>query len=101
MHKLSSLWTFVRKNKYLIVLAIFVLIVGFLDENSLVNRWQYHKEELRLREEIEHYRAEYNDCTERLEELAADSGAIERIAREKYMMKKPNEDIFVFEEDVK
>jgi cell division protein FtsB len=29
-----------------------------------------------------------------------DSGAIERIAREKYLMKKPNEDIYVFEEDI-
>ena len=29
-----------------------------------------------------------------------DSDAIERIAREKYLMKKPNEDIFVFKDDV-
>lgn len=101
MSKLTSLWTFVRRNKYVIVLIIFMLIIGFLDENSLMNRLQYHKEEMRLREEIEYYRAEYNECTERLEELAADSGTIERIAREKYMMKKPNEDVFVFEEDVK
>ena len=28
------------------------------------------------------------------------AGAIERIAREKYLMKKPNEDIYVFEEDI-
>ena len=44
--------------------------------------------------------AEYEENTERLNELAVDSGAIERIAREKYLMKKPNEDIYVFEEDI-
>ena len=57
-------------------------------------------EESRLRDEIEKYRLEYEENTERLNELMVDSGAIERIAREKYFMKKPNEDIFVFEEDM-
>ena len=37
---------------------------------------------------IEKYRKEYEENTERLNELAVDSGAIERIAREKYLMKK-------------
>ena len=45
-------------------------------------------------------RKEYEENTERLNELAVDSGAIERVAREKYLMKKPNEDIYVFEEDI-
>lgn len=59
-----------------------------------------HGEENRLRGEIERYRKEYEENTERLNELVADSGAIERIAREKYLMKKPNEDIYVFEGDI-
>jgi len=60
----------------------------------------YANEISRLNNEIEKYRAEYEENTERLNELAVDSGAIERIAREKYLMKKPNEDIYVFEEDI-
>ena len=83
MDKLASLWSFVRKHKYLITLALFAVIIGFLDENSVVRRLGYAREESRL-----------------LNELAVDSGAIERIAREKYLMKKPNEDIYVFEEDI-
>ena len=74
--------------------------VGFLDENSIVRRMGYANEISRLNNEIEKYRAEYEENTERLNELAVDSGAIERIAREKYLMKKPNEDIYVFEEDI-
>ena len=94
MDKLASLWSFVRKHKYLITLALFA------DENSVVRRLGYAREESRLRDEIEKYRKEYEENTERLNELAVDSGAIERIAREKYLMKKPNEDIYVFEEDI-
>lgn len=100
MDKLASLWTFVCKHKYLITLLVFVIIVGFLDENSIMRRMGYTREELFLRDEIDKYRKDYEENTERLNELAVDSGAIERIAREKYLMKKPNEDIYVFEEDV-
>ena len=53
-----------------------------------------------MRGEIDKYRTEYEENTRRLNELAVDSGAIEQIAREKYLMKKPNEDIYVFQEDV-
>ena len=66
----------------------------------MVRRLGYAREENRLRGEIERYRKEYEENTERLNELVADSGAIERIAREKYLMKKPNEDIYVFEGDI-
>lgn len=97
MDKLTTLWIFVCKRKYLITFVAFVVIVGFLDENSIVRRMGYANEISRLNSEIEKYRAEYEDNTERLNELAVDSGAIERIAREKYLMKKPNEDIYVFE----
>ena len=38
MDKLASLWSFVRKHKYLITLALFAVIIGFLDENSVVRR---------------------------------------------------------------
>ena len=39
MDKLASLWSFVRKHKYLITLALFAVIIGFLDENSVVTVW--------------------------------------------------------------
>lgn len=101
MDKLASLWAAIRKskylNKYVVTLALFIVIVGFLDENSIIRRVGYAHEESLLREEIGRYQSEYDESTRRLNELAVDSGAIERIAREKYLMKRPNEDIFVFE----
>ena len=42
---------------------------------------------------------EYEENTERLNELSTNPEAIEQIAREKYLMKKPNEDIYVFDEE--
>ena len=52
-----------------------------------------------LKEEIEKYRTDYEENTKRLNEISTNPDAIEQIAREKYLMKKPNEDIYVFEEE--
>lgn len=79
---------------------VFGAIIIFFDENSIMQRMQYKREQVALQEEIDHYRKEFEECTRRLNELAVDSESIERIAREKYFMKKPNEDIYVFEDDV-
>ncbi len=97
MDKLLSIWDFIGKHKYLITVIAFGVIIGFLDENSIVRRMQYTQEISTLNKEIEKYRNEYEESTERLNELVTNPEALEQIAREKYRMKKPNEDIYVFE----
>lgn len=98
MGKLISIWGFICRRKYLITVVAFAVIIGFLDENSLYRRFAYEREIIQLKEEIEKYRADYEENTRHLNELSTDPDAIEKIAREKYLMKKPNEDIYVFEE---
>ena len=51
-----------------------------------------------MKSEIEEYRKQFNEDTERLKELTDNPEGLEKIAREKYLMKKPNEDIFILEE---
>ncbi|MDL2213143.1 septum formation initiator family protein [Bacteroides sp. OttesenSCG-928-D19] len=97
MDKLLPIWSLIRKYKYVITLAAFGVIIVFLDENSWMRRMKYEQEIRELTREIEKYRAEYNESTEILNELTTNPEAIERIAREKYLMKKPNEDIYIFE----
>lgn len=97
MGKLITLWGFIRRRKYLITIVAFVAIIGFLDENSLIRHFEQEREIARLKEEIEKYRTDYEENTKRLNELNTNPDAIEQIAREKYLMKKPNEDIYVFE----
>ena len=98
MGKLISIWSFIRRRKYLITVVAFAVIIGFLDENSLFRRLAYEREISQLKEEIEKYRADYEENTKRLNEITTNPDAIEQIAREKYLMKKPNEDIYVFED---
>lgn len=99
MSKLLSVWNFICRNKYYITIGLFVAVIGFIDENSLVRRAKNKREISNLQEEIKKYQAEYEESTERLNELTENPAAMEKVAREKYLMKKPNEDIYVFEEE--
>ena len=99
MDKLITMWSFICRRKYLITVVAFAVIIGFLDENSLFRRLAYEREISQLKEEIEKYRADYEENTKRLNELNSNPDAIEQVAREKYLMKKPNEDIYVFEDN--
>ena len=98
MSKLLTIWNYIRRHKYLITVLIFIVVIGFLDENSLIQRIKHRNEISTLNSEIEEYQKQYEEDTEKLKELTTNPEALEKIAREKYLMKKPNEDIFVFEE---
>ena len=98
MSKLRTIWIYIRQHKYLITIVSFLVIIVFLDENSLIQRAKHRQEIEALTNEIEKYRKQYEEDTETLKELMNDPDAMEKVAREKYLMKKPNEDIFIFEE---
>ena len=98
MSKLLTIWNYIRRHKYMITVLIFIVVIGFLDENSLIQRVKHRSVISALNSEKEKYRKQYEEDTEKLKELTTNPEALEKIAREKYLMKKPDEDIFVFEE---
>ena len=99
MEKLLNVWAYVRKHKYMITLGTFLLIIGVLDENSLIQRLSHRAEIHQLNTEIERYKKQYEHDSKLLKEITSNPEALEKVAREKYFMKKENEDIFVFEDD--
>lgn len=96
---LQSAFGYVRRHKYLITILAFLIIIVFLDENNLIRRFSNKNEIRALNEEIAKYKEMYDEDTKRLNELNSNPEAIEKIAREKYLMKNPNEDIYILEED--
>ena len=101
MKRLLGAWNFIRRNKYKITLGTFLLIIGVLDENSLIQRASHRAEIHELKSEIERYRKQFEDDSRLLKEISTNQEALEKVAREKYFMKKDNEDIYVFEDDYK
>ena len=80
------------------VSAIIVMIVGFVDDNSCYNRYLRLQEIATLEEEIDMYRSLYEEDTRRLNALDV-YDKVERLAREKYLMKRDNEDVFIIRRD--
>lgn len=98
MGRLFTFWSYIRRYKYLVAIVIFLLILGVLDENSLWVRYQRQVEISNLQREIDKYQAQYDAEKAQLEALENNPAAVERMARERYYMKRANEDVFVFME---
>ena len=84
------------KNKYSITIIIFVVWLMFFDQNNMVLQFQNKLDLWELEEEKEYYLEEIEITKIDLEELTSDMNSLERFAREKYLMKRDNEEIFVF-----
>ena len=84
-------------NKYFIVGLAFVVWMGFFDQNSYLLHKELDDEISSLKEERSYFGGEIQKEQESLDRLNDDPEEFERLAREKYLMKKENEDIFVIE----
>jgi cell division protein FtsB len=80
-----------------VAIILFITIVGFLDPNSFYNIYLQRQEISNLKSEIQDYQVRYRKDTHTLKQLDANPQAMEKIARERYFMKKSNEDIYVFQ----
>ncbi|HRP00710.1 MAG TPA: septum formation initiator family protein, partial [Flavobacteriales bacterium] len=69
--------------------------VALFDRNDLWTTWKNHRELGRMEEQQEWYAAEIERTKEQLHELSSDTTLLEKFARERYLMKRDNEDIFV------
>ncbi len=98
MSRLKKIFGFFVAHKYVTTLAVFLCLIGFLDTNSLYVRYQLYMEERDLQSQIDAYNDQFNRDTKLYKELQSDPNAVVRVARERYYMKKPNEDIYVFED---
>ena len=75
-----------------------IVWVGFFDKNDVRNQMDFRKEVKRLQEERKYYANEIRSITSDLRELSTNPKTLEKFAREKYYMKRDNEEIFVLVE---
>lgn len=89
-------WFKVMTNMYVLVLTIFVIWMAFFDTNSLMIHLELRNEVKKLEKQKEFLQGEISKDKEILEKLS-DKSELEKFAREKYYMKKENEEIFLIE----
>lgn len=86
------------RNFYVMATAIFLLWMLVLDSNNLVARFSLTSKLNTLEAEKAWYEEKIQEVQKDRDELFGDRESLEKFAREKYLMKKDSEDIFIVEE---
>ncbi|WP_257670364.1 FtsB family cell division protein [Parapedobacter tibetensis] len=94
----------VIKNKYIIAGIAFAIWMLFFDRHDITTQYGYYTQLKGLKAEKAFYTTEIERVNKTVYDLNTNPQELQRMAREKYKMKKENEDVFVIieqEEDKK
>ncbi|TVQ94685.1 MAG: septum formation initiator family protein [Bacteroidetes bacterium] len=86
------------KNKYALVLIAALVWLMFFDQNNLIQQYRHGRQLKQFEAEKEYYLHEIAHDSLAVEKLKNNPEELERYAREKYLMKRENEDIFIIPE---
>ena len=96
--RLKRIWYLILpllKNKYTLTLMVFLGWIVFFDQNNLIERLQNLKQLHQSEKDKIYYIGKISQDSAKLKELKTDKKNLEKFAREQYLMKKKNEDIFI------
>lgn len=86
------------KNKFILTTLVFLLWLIIFDRSNWFDMVGEIRSIHSLEDEKEYYQKKIATDKQRLNELKTNDENLEKFAREQYLMKKPNEDIFIVEE---
>jgi cell division protein FtsB len=89
-------WSRYLRNKYIWILLFFIVWMLFLDNYSLLNHLVLNKQIDELERNKKFYREEINKDVQNLK-LLKNPDQVEKFARERYLMKKDSEDVYLIE----
>jgi cell division protein DivIC len=91
---IQRIWP-VLKNKYVLAIVFFIVWVLFFDQNNLIDRVMSIHNLRQMESTKQYYQEKIKIDSKKLNELHTDRENLEKFAREQYLMKKENEDIFI------
>lgn len=87
------------RNKFFIAFAIFAMVMLIFDKNDLFTQAERRQELKNLQKSREYFTERINSEKSELDKLRTNPATLERYAREKYLMKRENEDLFLISEN--
>lgn len=82
-------------NKYTIVGLLFVVWIALFDKYSFIDQLQLRSKISQMEKERKYYQKKIEEDKRKKDELLGSRDNLEKFAREQYLMKKENEDIFI------
>ncbi len=89
----------VFRNFYFLTGLFFLAWMAFLDSNNLMARFNLSSKLNALENEKEYYEEKIKEVEKDRNELFGTRESLEKFAREKYLMKKETEDVFIVVEE--
>ena len=86
-------------NKYTIVGLLFVVWIALFDKYSFIDQLQLRAKISQMEKEKKYYQKKIEEDKRKKDELLGNRDNLEKFAREQYLMKKENEDIFIIVKD--
>lgn len=83
------------KNKYVITITLFLMWMLFFDRHDIISQIQLKRQLNRIEDERAFYHEMIKEINASNEELFTSDETLEKFAREKYLMKRDNEDVFL------
>jgi cell division protein FtsB len=93
--KSSLHWKKLITNKYFITTLVFVGYMIFADRNNLIEQIELQRQHAKIQKEHKYYEDQIREARKQYDELFTNDRNLEKFAREKYLMKKEDEDVFV------
>jgi cell division protein FtsB len=87
------------KSFFFLFTLVFLFWMLFLDANNLGLQVKLSRKLNELEKEKQFYQEKIKEVEKDREELLSDDELLEKFAREKYLMKKPDEDVYVIERE--
>ena len=94
--KQKKTWFKIVSNKYLLISLLFAVWMLFLDNYSYMDQRQLNKQIDELQDNKKYYQEEIKKDNQSIK-LLKNQDQVEKYAREKYYMKRENEDIYIVE----
>ena len=95
LKKIPEPWRSLIKNKYFITSFSFLIWLSFFDRSDFITQYTYRSKLHELQKERDYYIREISINKAEISDLLTNPKSLERYAREKYKMKRDNEDLFV------
>jgi len=90
----KKVWSLL-KNKFVLTLLFFSVWIWFMDKDDLISQQNLDKQLSQLRKEKLYYEQQIIQVKTDLANLSTNPAKLEKFARERYLMKKSNEDLYV------
>ena len=84
------------KNKYFLTVIVLLVWLVFFDKNDVFTQFELIQKCKKLEKEKNYYLSEIENNVANLSDLQNNKNSLETFSREKYLMKKENEDIYIF-----